>query len=160
MTDNHGKQIQIQLGTFDIDQLIEALKRREDACNELSQFAWDAVRKISLNPTKKDITLTIMTVRELTGKNKATGQEIYDSIRMRGGFLCPAEVGPQLYLQHKDQPKERNLWIAMEPIMTNDGYLGLFNLGRGGTRYLDAKGGGKPDQIWNGDIQFVFVLTQ
>jgi hypothetical protein len=56
---------------------------------------------------------------------RATSQEF-------GYLLCPPEVGPQLRLQYKVQPKFESLMIGMKPIPgMYDGHLRVFSLCRG-----------------------------
>jgi hypothetical protein len=72
--------------------------------------------------------------------------------------LCPAEVGPQLRLDYRDQPRGESLIIAMEPVNTYNGdptILSLMNFGAG----LALVGSdGRAEFMVSGYLRFVFAL--
>jgi hypothetical protein len=69
--------------------------------------------------------------------------------------LCPNEVGPQLRLQYKNQPKDEWLFIAMGPIATLGGYLGVFYVVHDG--FCLRGGDADPDHFRDGSNRFVFA---
>ena len=71
--------------------------------------------------------------------------------------LCPAEVGPQLRLQYKDQPNGEWILIAMEPITDSDGDLLVFRVKCLVSELWLNSYDGNPDAFWNPDSQWVFV---
>ena len=109
-----------------------------------------AVKKIKID-------LAIKSVDELGFKDGATRQKIYGRANELGLDLCPAEVGPQLRLQYKDQPEEEHLIVAMNPIADSDGALELFLVERDDSglwldSYYDF-----PGYIWYAAIRCVFA---
>ncbi len=92
-------------------------------------------------------------------------RHIYERASEFGFELCPAEVGPQLRLQYKNQPNREHLWIAMEPISVPGISSLLFTVGRCNPRvYLSCSNGydrpiGGGTQ-WYPDSLFVFVLPR
>ena len=109
-----------------------------------------AVKKIKID-------LAIKSVDELGFKDGATRQRIYGRANELGLDLCPAEVGPQLRLQYKDQPEEEHLIVAMNPIADSDGALELFLVERDDSglwldSYYDV-----PGYIWHAGSRFVFA---
>ena len=109
-----------------------------------------AVKKIKID-------LAIKSVDELGFKDGATRQRIYGRANELGLDLCPAEVGPQLRLQYKDQPEGERLIVAMNPITVSGGVLLLFSVGRGGSGLWLSSYYDYPGSIWRADDRFVFA---
>ena len=109
-----------------------------------------AVKKIRID-------LVIKSVGEIGFKGGATRKQIYGRANELGLDLCPAEVGPQLRLQYKDQPEEEHLIVAMNPIAVSGGALGLFGVGRRGSGLWLRSYYGGPGLIWGADFRFVFA---
>jgi len=110
-----------------------------------------------MSSVEKDVDLVVRSVAELGFKKGATYVDICAKAKELGLELCPNEVGPQLCLQYKDQPKGEWLVIAMEAITDSGGVLGVFDVGRGdGDRWLGGDRG-DPGCFWDADSRFVFV---
>lgn len=111
--------------------------------------------KVATKEVKVD--LVNVSVAELGFKNGAIRADIYEKAISLGLELCSPEVGPQLRLQYKDQPKGEWLQIAMEPIMSSNGRIVVFSVGHDdGGLWLDGSRG-SPDRFWFGDGRWVFV---
>ena len=109
-----------------------------------------AVKKIKID-------LAIKSVDELGFKDGATRQRIYGRANELGLDLCPAEVGPQLRLQYKDQPEEEHLIVAMNPIADSGGALLLFRVERYASGLWLSSYSFSPGLIWYADLRFVFA---
>src|SRR3989338_581570 len=106
---------------------------------------------------KIKIDLAIKSVDELGFKDGAIRQQIYGRANELGLDLCPAEVGPQLRLQYKDQPEEEQLIVAMNPIAGSGGALFLFYVERCASGLWLGGFCGDPGRIWHADYRFVFA---
>lgn len=127
---------------------------------KVSYWAYDILEKVSFSKESKDIELEIISVAELGLPDGGTISQIYAKAKERGLELCPAEVGPQLRLQYKDQPKGEWLLVAMEPITDSDGGLHIFSVEHDGDGlWLDAYCG-DPDNFYRGSNRFLFVLPR
>lgn len=104
-----------------------------------------------------EVELVVVSVAELGFKDGATRKKIYQRAQEFGLDLCPNEVGPQLRLQYKDQPKGEWLLIAMEPIADSDGYLKVFRVAHDDDELWLHGIYGYPDRFWVGGRRFVFV---
>lgn len=102
-----------------------------------------------------ELDLVVISVAELGFKNAAPREEIYARGDERGLDLCPAEVGPQLRLQYKDQPNGE-LFVAMEPITGSIGYLSLFRVERSASTLLLSCYSASPACVWGTGTRFVF----
>jgi hypothetical protein len=153
------KRITLGTGIKDADGFRKVIK---DGGMRLGDWANDIIGKpaFSVATDKVDVDLVVVSVAELGFPNGAKLSDIYASAKKRGLELCPNEVGPQLRLQYKDQPKDEWLVIGMEPIAVSAGDLGLFFVGLNSnvlwlrTRY------GRPGGVWGGYCRFVFVLPR
>lgn len=104
-----------------------------------------------------EVDLVNVSVAELGFADGAYLKDIYKRALELGLSLCPAEVGPQLRLQYKDQPKDEWLRIAMEAIADSDTFLRLFQVERDSDD-LDLNGDhGYLDHFYRGSSRFVFV---
>ncbi len=68
-----------------------------------------------------EVDLVRVTVGELGFREGARLKQLYGCAQELGFQLCPPEVGPQLRLQYKDQPKEDSVFVGMEPIAGKGG---------------------------------------
>lgn len=140
----------IKLGTHkNVDKLHESLKENGF---QISSQGSDILAKTDIAKSETEINLCLATVKELTGKNKATNREINNAIRTKGYQLCPAEVGPQLRLQYPDQSYEERNCVAMEPID-----IDIFRVDNVGDKRWLRGYYGHPNYQWRGDARFVFV---
>lgn len=76
-----------------------------------------------------EVDLVKVTIAELGFTKGATHERIYSRAKKLGLELCPSEVGPQLRLQYKDQPKDEEVRVGMKPIRSSGGYLRGFRRG-------------------------------
>ena len=101
-------------------------------------------------------------VRDLFGNssNTQTTEDIYKKAQDFGLDLCPAEVGPHLRLNYKDQPLGEWFSIAMKQIADPDGYPNVFYL----ERYEDGVwldyNWAKPEYKWDPDNELIFRLRK
>ena len=157
---------QIDLKTFKTINLGTGLKTADDFRKSLR----DSGNKVSSeangilgNPAftvavkKIKIDLAIKSVDELGFKDGATRQRIYGRANELGLDLCPAEVGPQLRLQYKDQPEEERLIVAMNPIAGSGGALEMFIVGRYASGLWLLSCYDYPGLIWSAGSRFVFA---
>jgi len=103
-----------------------------------------------------EIDLVKVTVAELGFKDNARRDQIYEKAQKLELELCPAEVGPQLRLQHQDQPNGECILVAMEPIIGSGGYPDVFCVARRDSElWLDSYWG-SPSNFWNAEPRWVF----
>ncbi len=77
--------------------------------------------KFEVSSEEKTLSLGCATAIEITGKKKSSLKEIFVGIKRRGGKESPAEVGPQLAIQHGPglASRGKDFLIAMDPIPGN-----------------------------------------
>jgi len=153
------KTIQIGTGLKTADEFRQTLK---DGGFKISDWANDIMGKpgFSISSEKIELDLVVVSVADLGFPDGAKLDQIYKRAKSLGLALCPPEVGPQLRLQYKDQPKGEWLRVAMEPIIDSvgdpfvffvvhvDGVL-LLNT------YYDISG-----SVWSPGYRWVFVLRK
>lgn len=103
----------IKLGTGIAEDLLTSLLDGGVSLNRVSE---EVLRKVTVLPTETEIELINLCGRDLGFDKTLTPKELYDRGHEFGLDLVPAEVGPQLRLQYRDQPIDGALLIAMEPI--------------------------------------------
>jgi len=108
-------------------------------------------------PKETEVDLVVVSVAELGFKNGATRLEIYERSQELGLELCPAEVGPQLRLQYKDQPRGEWLLIGMEPITDSDGHPSVFSVECGDDGLWLGGNHGHPGSFWPCPNRWVFL---
>lgn len=146
----------VQLGLHQtVDAYRSALKQNGF---EIGDWANDIMGKpaftVATEPTT--VELVLMTVAELGFKNGAKRSDIYQRVLELGFELCPAEVGPALGLAYPDQPKNKWIWIGMEPIAVSVGNSGVFGvLHDGNERWLRTHWD-DPGRHWLGFNRWVF----
>ena len=150
------KTINLRTGLKTADDFRKSLR---DSGNKVSSGANGILGNSAFTVAVKKIKidLAIKSVDELGFKDGATRQRIYGRANELGLDLCPAEVGPQLRLQYKDQPEEEHLIVAMNPIADSGGALELFSVKRNDSGlWLDGYFF-NPGNIWYAHYRFVFA---
>ena len=150
----------ITIGTgLNTDGLRQAMK---DKGMRISDWANDILGKpaFSVATEKMDVDLVVVSVEDLGFKDGATLKDIYAAAKKRGLELCPNEVGPQLRLQYKDQPKDEWLLIGMESFTVSDGDLRVFHVAHDGSVLWLYTFYDYPDGLWRSSGRFVFVLPR
>ncbi len=148
------------LRTLETDPSIQSPEEAEKALlnkgYQISDYARDILQKVEFSQESKSYELVSFSVSQLGFPNGATLQEVYKKAEELGLELCPAEVGPQLRLQYKDQPEGEWLRIAMNPIADSGGFPDLFDVRRAGDVLWLRRGDGRLDDGWRGR-RFVFL---
>src|SRR4029434_2899441 len=85
--------------------------------------------------TKTGVELAVLSAADLGVEwDQSSLADVYERARQAGLELCPAEVGPQLRLDYRNQPLGEALDIAMQPVAKYSGdstILTLVNWGTG-----------------------------
>ena len=106
----------------------------------------------------KEVELVIASVADLGFESGANRKDIYNRTNDLGLDLCLSEVGPQLRLQYKDQPRGEWLLIGMRPISDSFYGFSIFSVERGGDdrcwlhAYLSP-----PNLVYNASSRWVFL---
>lgn len=150
--------INIKLGTYEnAAALREALQA--SGCR-IGKWGSDILDQVTVSPVETKVDLVVVTAADLYFKDGATRVGIYERAMALGLELCPSEVGPQLRLQHQNQPQDEWLRIAMEPILDSDGYRGIFRVGHEhGHLWLDGNFG-NPHNFWHSFSSWVFLCRK
>jgi hypothetical protein len=161
----------ILIGGVQKEELAEQVKA---AGRELGSYAANMIRHelFTTLAEPESCTLIDLSPADLGFTEEPTTTELFDPVRLLkwseanldDGWvleLCPAEVGPHLAIQYKDQPKGEVLWVAMERISASDGRPSVFSVGRNddGELWL-LSGWAHPDRRWCLDGRVVFRLRK
>ena len=150
------KTIKLGTGLKTADDFSRALN--ENGC-KVGEWAKDILGKPEFTAALKEteIDLVAILVAELGFKQGATRQDIYERAQELGLALCPAEVGPQLRLQYKDQPKGEWLLIAMDPIAGSHGSPSVFGVAHDDEGLWLYGYYGNPEHDWSADDRWAFA---
>ena len=126
----------------------------------VSDWAKDILGKPEFMVASREIEvdLVVLTTAQLTGNSQGgTTAEVFAGAKRIGLDKCSAEVGPQLRLQYKDQPKVEWLLVGMDPIAGSHGYPDVFNVGHDGKDLWLYAFYGNPENRWAADSRWVFL---
>lgn len=162
------RTMSITIGGVPKDDLIEQVR----AVRTLSSCAGSMMRHKAFTTLDQQETVTLIDFcpADLGFTENPTTTELFNVKRLAqwsaanlDGYiidLCPAEVGPHLAIQYKDQPKGEVLWVAMERIPGSGGGQGVFIGERGGGRLWLGSGWASPVDRWDLGPRIVFRLRK
>jgi hypothetical protein len=107
---------------------------------------------------KTDVELTVVSAAELGVESESPLADIYNRARQLGLVLCPPEVGPQLRLDYRDQPRGESLNIAMEPITTHSGNPTILSLANFDSGLALLGSDGRSEFMVPRYVRFVFAI--
>jgi len=108
---------------------------------------------------KTNVELAVLSAAELgVESDESSLSDVYERARQAGLELCPAEVGPQLRLNYRNQPLGEALDIAMEPVATYSGDSTILTLVNWGTGIMLIGRDGRSESRVNRISRFVFAL--
>jgi hypothetical protein len=108
--------------------------------------------------TKTEVELAVLSAADLGVETESSLADIYKRARQLGLEMCPAEVGPQLRLDYRNQPLGEALDIAMEPVATYGGEPTILTLANWGTGLLLIGRDGRPESTVFRKSRFVFAV--
>ncbi len=117
----------------------------------------DILEKVTMSPRVTEVRVVRLTVAELGFEKGATASQIYRRAIQVGLKLCPSEVGPQLRLQYKDQPRNEHLHVAMEPLLNHGGNCRIFRLSSDVDGLWLRTDQGEPFTYWVSDSIWIFA---
>ncbi len=156
------RQLKLRVGVSG-DGFIQAIQDKGMQVHPYSQESMKSEDFILVDQ-ETELALTVISVKELTGNDQASLEEIIDEAKKKGYQLCPNQVGPESRLQYEDQPKGEELIIGMKPIRNPDGIAELFAIentnvgGKGEYRKLLLNEECGSDRLFNGWQKFIFLL--
>ena len=148
----------IRLGTY------KGVDAYRDALNSASIKIGDSANEILGRPAfpygtiRTDVELAVLSTANLGVKSESSLADVYKRARQIGLELCPAEVGPQLRLDYRNQPLGETLDIAMEPVATYSGDPTILTLVNWGTGLLLIGRDGRSESMVPRTSRFVFAL--
>jgi hypothetical protein len=104
------------------------------------------------------ISLVRVNVSDL-GLTEPLTRQIYAKAKSFGLELCPAEVGPQLRLEYKNQPLGDRFCIGMNQIHDSNGDMGIFELNRTTSGLQLVSRWARSGRLWYPESDFVFSLA-
>lgn len=149
----------VKVGVFNnLGVVKEMLSQREAV---VSRYAEDILmqQKFTLAQCETDVSITLASVKKLTGKDLASFGEVIDAINDIGD-LCPAEVALSILAEQSfDLPHTQSVVVAMKPIRNSEGFPYMFVVGRWGSSsklHLHAVNTPSTGAL-AGDVKFVFI---
>jgi hypothetical protein len=148
----------IALGTY---KGVDAYRRALDSAGIKIGDAADEILgrpAFSYGTMKTDVDLVLVSAADLGVETESSLAGVYKRARQVGLELCPAEVGPQLRLEYRNQPLSEALDIAMEPLATYSGDLTILTLMNWGTGLALIGRDGRSESRVSRTSRFVFAL--
>lgn len=152
----------IKLGTFktvyDVRQALE--KNGYEVTKGANDILGNPAFTVATEET--EVNLVKVSVAGLGFNGGARISKIYSRAKQLGLKLCPAEVGPQLRLQYKNQPCGEWFLIGMKPIAASSSANTVFdisNFGGGPSSRLDENSG-EPDELLSSGTWLVFISSR
>ncbi|MGB8815658.1 MAG: hypothetical protein WCC74_00235 [Minisyncoccia bacterium] len=148
----------IKLGTI---KCVEKIRQSyKDNGHRIHACANDILGKhhFKVSETEKNVQIEGKSVEELGFSASASYADICKRASEIGLDKCPAEVGPQLPLQCKDQPKKTFVVVAMEAIIDSFGRPNLFYLKHNDDGEMCLKAiNGRDEIVWHAHTRFLFM---
>jgi len=108
---------------------------------------------------KTDVELVLLSAADLGVESESSLADVYKRARQVGLELCPAEVGPQLRLDYRNQPLGEVLHIAMQPVAMYSKEPTIFVLANFSPNGLLLLGSdGRSEFMVPSTFRFVFAL--
>ncbi len=126
----------------------------------IEDYANQILGKTPVSQEEVEVDLVLATDLQLGFKVNTRRDAIYERVSKLGLQRCPAEVGPALREQYKDQPMDEWVLIGMDPIPGSDGRLIVFTVGRGDNGLWLHGNNGSPGSVCNPGVKWVFVLPR
>ena len=134
----------IKYGTHTARELVSAIDEFK-----VSKFAADTLKRIVVSAhNEKEIQLVKASNGQLGFAEKANRIDVYNRIVKLGFVLIPAELGPQLRRQYKDQPLGECLLMAMLPVVDSSGIMRIFGVEHNSLGEWLYAHRGDPDTYW------------
>jgi len=109
--------------------------------------------------TQTQLELVVLSAAELgVEADAASHADVYRRAKQMGFELCPAEIGPQLRLEYRNQPLGEALDIAMEPVATYAGEPTILTLANFGAGLALIGADGRSESMVPRARRFVFAL--
>lgn len=152
-------KMEITIGGKTKEELIKEMEKNKISISQIGKSMMNNP-EFTISQKSEHINLVRISVKDLGFPKGATATEIYKKAQKLGLELCPVEVGPQLRLQYKDQPKGECVAVGMKPI-TNPGGSLVFLVWRNLKGELELGFGNViSDSHWDISTYFVFVCRK
>ena len=143
----------------DLGDAKTARRRLEDSCIKISRWGSNILNRIEFKETKTSLDLVRISAKNLGLRDRATMAEIYDAAKNYGLSLCPAEVAPQLWLQHPVLLLcSEWMLMAMDPIVNSSGGRDIFRLEHSVSGRWLSTDFGNPAYKWYENHRWIFSL--
>lgn len=150
----------IQVRQGNLGNAKTARKRLEDNDIKISHWGNYVLDLMKFEENEATLDLVRVSAKSLGLVGGVTTKEIYDVAKYHNLSLCPAEIGPQLWLQHPNLIISHGEWtmVAMKPVVGVHKGCGLFGLAHSeGGHWLFGMYG-SPKYRWiNVNCYWIFV---
>lgn len=150
----------LEIGGQTASELEEVLER---AGFKISDYARSMLKskEFTTENQKEQNDLVRLTVDALFNDGRVhTTDEVFSKAKDFGLELCPAEVGPHLRLNYRDQPLDEWIYVAMKQITASGGDPDVFNVVRNGDGSWLGRSWAGPGEEWHPEDEFVFRLRK